>query len=412
LSRLRFTLQAMAHGGDALGRHQGKVIFVPYGIPGEEVTVEIVEDKKRYARGRLVEIHTTSPQRTDSPCPYFGDCGGCHWQHVEYSAQLKYKQSIVTNVLSRIGKIAKPPVKPTIGMEDPWHYRNNMRFGTDSLRRLGLRARASHRIIPVEHCLIIHPMLQELHDLLDLGDPTLRQLTFRCGIRTGDAMLIFEMANDPPPELETDTTVSCVLCLADGRSAVLIGSSHIYERLGELRLRISSGSFFQVNTSQAEKLVGVVRMYLEPMEDDVLLDAYCGVGTFGLALADQVSQVIGIEESPSAIGDARINAGDLEHVSFHEGRVEEMLPGIEANVDLAILDPPRAGCQPAVLAALMKRTPRRIAYVSCDPATLARDLRVLASGGYELQEVQPVDMFPQTAHIEAVALLTHGLPPG
>ena len=191
---------------------------------------------------------------------------------------------------------------------------------------------------------------------------------------------------------------------------MLIGSSHIYERLGELRLRISSGSFFQVNTSQAEKLVGVVRRYLEPTGDEVLLDAYCGVGTFGLALAGQVSQVIGIEESPSAIEDARINAGGLEHVSFHEGRVEDMLPGIEANLDLAILDPPRAGCQPAVLKALMERTPHRIAYVSCDPATLARDLRVLSDGGYELQEVQPVDMFPQTAHIEAAALLTRGLP--
>ena len=225
-------------------------------------------------------------------------------------------------------------------------------------------------------------------------------------------MLIFEMANDQPPELETDTTISCVLSLADGRSAVLIGSSHIYERLGELRLRISSGSFFQVNTSQAENLVGVVRRYLEPTGDEVLLDAYCGVGTFGLSLATRVNQVIGIEESPSAIEDARINARGLEHVSFYEGRVEDMLPGIEANVDLAVLDPPRVGCQPAVLKTLMERTPRRIAYVSCDPATLARDLRVLLGDGYELQEVQPVDMFPQTAHIEVVALLTRGLPPG
>jgi len=409
LKRVRLLLQAMAHGGDALGRHEGKVIFVPYGIPGEEVTVGIVEDKKRYARGRLLEVHSASPHRTDSPCPHFGDCGGCHWQHVEYGTQLEYKRQIATDVLTRIGKIATPPVKPVMGMEKPWHYRNNMRFGTDRQGRLGLRARASHRIVPVERCLLLHPMLQEIYDSLDLEDPSLRQLTFRCGVGTGDAMLVFEMAEDQPPEMEVNTPLSCVLSLADGRSAVLVGSPYICERIGKLRLRISSGSFFQVNTSQAEGLVGLVRDYLEPGREDVLLDAYCGVGTFGLSLADQVAETIGIEESPSAVEDARVNASGRERVKFYQGRVEEVLPGIKARIDLAILDPPRAGCQPAVLRSLMEHMPRRIAYVSCDPATLARDLRALMDGGYDLREVQPVDMFPQTAHIESVALLTRGL---
>jgi 23S rRNA (uracil1939-C5)-methyltransferase len=219
-------------------------------------------------------------------------------------------------------------------------------------------------------------------------------------------MLVFEMQDDEPPEVEVDTPVSCALSLSDGQTAILVGSSHIRETVGGLSLRISPGSFFQVNTVQAEKLIDIVRDYLRPAEDSVLLDAYCGVGTFGLALAPQVAEVIGIEESSSAIADARINAEGLDQVSFFEGRVEQVLPDLEAPLDLVILDPPRSGCRPDVLRALLERSPLRIAYVSCDPATLARDLRVLIDGGYELQEVQPVDMFPQTAHIEAVALLT------
>ena len=407
LNTVRLTLQAVAHGGDTLGRHEGKVIFVPYGIPDEEVTVEIVEEKKRFARGRLVEVHTPSPHRVTPPCPYFGQCGGCHWQHVAYDAQLEYKRQIVKDVLQRIGKIPNPQVRPVIGMDEPWRYRNNMRFAADRRGRLGLRARASHRVVPIKDCLILHPILRELYDALDLEDPALQQLTFRCGVRTGETMLVFEMREDQPPELEVDTPVSCALSLSDGRTAILVGSSHIHERVGDLCLRISPNSFFQVNTSQAETLIKTAQDYLEPTKETVLLDAYCGVGTFGLAMARHVAKVIGVEESSSAIKDARVNARGLDQVSLFAGRVEHVLPEIEDPWDMMVLDPPRAGCQTEVLRAVIKRAPGRIAYVSCDPATLARDLRVLVGGGYELRQVQPVDMFPQTAHVEAVALLTH-----
>ena len=396
----------MAHGGDALGRHEGKVIFAPYAIPGEAALVEIVEDKGRYARARLVEILSPSPHRVDPPCPHFGPgkCGGCQWQHIAYPAQLELKAMVVRDQLVRLGRLPDVPVKPTIPSPSPWRYRNHVQFSVGNDGRLGFVATDGRRVESIEVCYLLHPLLDELFAALDLELPGLARLSLRAGVNSGDLMMIFETHDDLPPALESDLPISCVLLLSDGAHVNLIGDNHITEEAAGRRFRVSAPSFFQVNTAAAEELIRVVGEYLAPSGDETLLDAYCGVGTFALSLADKVSHVIGIEEAASAVADARLNASELANVEFIEGSVEATLPRLDRPIDLAVLDPPRQGCRPEALKVLIELTPRRIVYVSCDPATLARDARRLAEGGYKLVEVQPVDMFPQTYHIESVAL--------
>ncbi len=403
----------MAHGGEAVGRYKGKVVFVPYALPGEEVLVEIVEDKKRYARARPVEVLSPAPQRVAPRCPHFGVCGGCHWQHVDYAAQLEFKESILRDQLARLGGIKEAPLEPIIGMAAPWCYRNHIQFSLTADGRLGFVAARSRgqarQVVPIEVCYVLHPLLDDIFAALDLELPGLKRLSLRAGVNTGQRMMIFETEDDQPPELEVDFPLSCVLLLSDGRAATLVGNTHIVERLAGRQYRISASSFFQVNTIQAEALAHQVIDVLTPslQGDETLLDAYCGVGTFALGLADRVGRVIGVEEHGQAIADARLNAAayDLANVEFVQGRVEEVLPGLEEGIDLAILDPPRQGCGPEALKAVAELSPTRIVYVSCDPATLARDVRTLLQEGYELVEVQPVDMFPQTYHIETIALL-------
>lgn len=407
--QIAFSLTDMAHGGSALGRHEGKVIFVPYALPGEKVTVEIFEDKRRFARARLLEVQAASPDRVVPPCPFFGECGGCHWQHASYPAQLAFKTAIVRDQLSRLGKFAAPPVRDTLASPEPWHYRNHIQLAVDRQGRLGFRAVASRRLVPIDECLLLHPLLDELFLALDLGSdddlPPLRRLSLRAGINTGDQMIIFE---GELPQLEVDFPLSCVLLLEDGTPVNLIGYNHITERVVGRTFRISAGSFFQVNTPQAETLVRLLTEYLAPGGDETLLDAYCGVGTFALTLADKVAHVIGVERAPTAVEDFRINAEGMENVAILPGAVEEVLPGLEMPVDLAVVDPPRSGVSSDALAALAHLAPQRIAYVSCDPATLARDGRALAEAGYDLAVVQPVDMFPQTYHVETVSLWVKG----
>lgn len=406
--QISLSLTDIAHGGAALGRHEGKVIFVPYALPGERVTVEILEDKRRFARARLLEVQSPSPDRVSPPCSFFGECGGCQWQHASYPAQLAFKTAVVRDQLARLGKFSDPPVRDTIPSPAPWHYRNHVQLAVDRRGRLGFRAAASRRIVPVDECLLLHPLVDELFLALDLGSdadlPPLKRLSLRAGINTGDQMIIFETVGDEPPELEVDFPVSCVLLLEDGTPVNLIGYNHITERVAGRTFHISAGSFFQVNTPQAETLIRLVAEYLSPIGDETLLDAYCGVGTFALSLADKVAHVIGVESMPTAVEDFGINAEGMENVAILPGVVEEVLAGLEMPVDLAVVDPPRTGVHSDALAALVRLAPQRLVYVSCDPATLARDGRALAGAGYELAVVQPVDMFPQTYHVETVSL--------
>ncbi|MHB0857821.1 MAG: 23S rRNA (uracil(1939)-C(5))-methyltransferase RlmD [Anaerolineae bacterium] len=401
------TLRAMAHGGEALGESDRKTVFVPLAIPGEKVRVRIDEEHKRFARATLIEVLEPSPARVAPPCRYFGVCGGCQWQHIAYEAQLEFKREIVRGQLQRVGKIANPTVKPVLGMEDPWSYRNHVQLSVDEEGGLGYQALRSHQVVAVDECWIIDPLLEELWAALEMDATGLRTVGLRAGVQTGEQMIVFEGRDEEDiPELEAELPISCVYHMEDGRSLVLVGEDSFRERLGNREYRISSQSFFQVNTAQAERMVGIVREFLEPVKGGVLLDAYCGVGAFALALADDFARVVGIEESPSAIEDAIYNGRNDGHVEFVEGAVEEVLPGLLETCDAVVLDPPRAGCAPEVLEALAALAPQRIVYVSCDPATLARDVAVLAGLGYALVEVQPVDMFPQTYHVETVVLMS------
>ena len=403
--QMTLSLTDMAHGGEAVGRCGGKVVFVPYAIPGETVRVEVVRDKGRFARARLLDIVAASPQRVSAPCPHFGVCGGCHWQHVEYPAQLDYKRSIVLGQLQRIAGLAEAPVHPTLGMEEPWHYRNHVQFSVSKDNRLGFMAAGSHRVVPIERCLLMHALLEELYECLDIELPGLRRLTLRAGANTGERMIVLEMEEDQPPEVEVDFPVSFVLLLSDGTPVTLLGSSYIHERLAGRSYRVSAPSFFQVNTRQAETLVSLVGTYLKATADDTVIDAYCGVGAFALELAKTAGQVVGIESSAAALADAQANAAGVNNVRFVHGPVAENLSLLDWRTPLAVVDPPREGLGQDVVAGLARLAVQRIVYVSCDPATLARDIKGMVAAGYALRTVQPVDMFPQTYHIETVSLI-------
>jgi 23S rRNA (uracil1939-C5)-methyltransferase len=403
-------LTAMAHGGSALGRHAGQVIFVPYAIPGEAVRVEIAESRGRWARACLLEVLEPSPHRAEPPCPYFGQdkCGGCQWQHIAYGAQVEFKQQVVADQLARIGGLHGVAVQQTIAAAEPWDYRNHVQFSLTPEGKLGFLTADTHHVLPVEACLILDPLLDDLWAALDMDWPQLRHLSLRCGSATGDLMAIFELDHYEDFDLEVDLPVSCVILLADGEVVVLVGSTYLVESVAGRDYRVSAGSFFQVNTGGAEALVALVRGYLAPAGDETLVDLYCGVGLFGLALAGSVRHVVGVEADPGAAADFRHNARGLDRVELIEGTAEEVLPGLEGAVDLLVLDPPRSGAGKQVAGEIARLGPRRVAYVSCDPATLARDARYLIEAGYRLRELQPVDLFPQTYHIESVALFEKG----
>lgn len=404
MARIRLKLDQMAHGGEAIGRHEGKVVFVPFGIPGEVVEVEVVEDRGSYARGRILEVIDPSPERQAPPCPHFGDCGGCHFQHMRYEAQLRFKMEIVRDQLRRIGKIEDPPVRPIIPSSDPFGYRNQVQFSVSADGRLGFQAMRSHRVVPIVRCWIAHPMLQELYEALDIEGLRLRRLTLRCGVRTGDRMIILETEGDEPPALETDLRVSLVLLTEDEKAIPLIGLDYLTEEVGGFRFRISAPSFFQAHTEIAERIVHQVMEWADLHGTEAVLDAYCGVGLFAAHLAPFAQRVVGIEAHPAAVADAHHNLASFPHVEIRGGTVEEVAPTLEGPFDVVVVDPPRTGCSKEALEALLRLAPRRWIYVSCDPATLARDARRLLDAGYRLRAVQPFDMFPQTYHIETVSL--------
>lgn len=369
----------MAYEGHALARYPEGVVFAEYGIPGERATVELYRKHGGVAHGRVVEVHEASPDRVEAPCSYFGVCGGCQWQHITYERQLELKRHVVSEQLRRIGKFAVQPVAEIVGADQPLGYRNHMRFSAGKRGDLGFVRRGSHSLLPIDRCLIAQPAINGTLARYQGKTTGLHQLEVRLGVNTGDILI-------QPPE-----------------SGEKRGSYR--EALLGRPFEVSSASFFQSNTRQAERLIELVIEKLDPQPDDLLVDAYAGVGTFAALLAPHVKRVIAIEEAPNAVADAIVNMKDLSNVTCIEGKVEHVLPELDERPDALILDPPRQGCHRAVLDAITTHRPRRLAYVSCDPATLARDLRILVDGGYELLEVTPLDMFPQTFHVECVANL-------
>ncbi|MGE3268089.1 MAG: class I SAM-dependent RNA methyltransferase, partial [Chloroflexota bacterium] len=424
--RVTLELTGVAHGGEAIGRHEGRVFFVPFGLPGETVTAEIVQDKADYARAEIVEIVEASPARVTAPCAYFGACGGCQWQHAEYSTQLEFKRQIVVEQLRRIGHFDDTDglVLPTIGMADPWHYRNHARFTVG--RRYGelcFTRSGSRQLLRIEHCWIMQPTIDALLARLQRRLPGFRahQLSIRLGANTGDVLVNPELPelSDPIPVTEDEQERFGALPQSGERPSGLgvappqpveeyaarwptdeipSGQTELYEEFLGRRFRVAAPAFFQVNTrreqrgpafpspeivarfggliapdglSIAETLVLVGLDRLDPQPGDVVVDAYSGVGTFTAVMSPFVRQVVGIEESPAAVKDAGQNCADLPNVRFIAGKVEQVLPSLPERPTKVLLDPARVGCERPVLDALIAAQLERIVYVSCEPSTLA-----------------------------------------
>ncbi len=377
---------------------------VPAGIPGEQVIVAVEEPPLRPHRRKkhrrrlpprisIVQMVEASPWRVEAPCPVFGVCGGCQLQHVAYPQQLEIKRQMVAELLRSEGGFADPPVLPTLGCKPPWRYRNHMRFSVNREGQVGLTARGTHRVLPLNDCPIAHEQINRALRVLAATPQPRPQALVRCGAHTGQVM----MQPAPAPELREQLAAA----------GLEVRDESMEEALAGQRFRIRPSSFFQTNTAQAEQMAALVIRGLALRPEMTVVDAFCGVGTFALLLAPYAHRVIGIEESASAVRDALWNGREAANVQFIQGKTEVVLPGLAEQIDGLVLDPPRQGCQCPVLNALVKRRVPRVVYVSCDPATLARDLKYLCQtqAAYELVEAQPLDMFPQTAHIECVAVL-------
>ena len=383
--RVTITLGKMAFEGGTVAHDDGRTMFIEYGLPSETVIAELERERAGVFHGRVVEVLEASADRVEPACTYFGECGGCQWQHIAYPRQLELKREIVREQLKRIGRFEEPPVSPTVGAENPWGYRNHIRFTAKSRGEIGFVQRSTHRFLRIDECKIANPWINEALSKLQEHGSGLHQVAIRRGVKTGEVMIQPDVSHidlSMPP-----------------------ATKFYHEELLGHRFRISGASFFQTNTSQAERLILLVREKLDPQPHETLADAYAGVGTFAVILAPLVARVIAIEESAAAVDDAAVNAAGSPNIEYHKGKVEDVLPAISERIDSLILDPPRMGAHAVAIAAVVKTKPARIAYVSCDPATLSRDLRLLADGGYELLDVTPVDMFPQTYHIECVASL-------
>ena len=449
---LSVTIDDLAFGGEGVGRADGYVIFVRGGVPGDRLRVRLDQARSRFGRGTIESIETPSPHRIEAPCPYFGRCGSCRLQHVDYQAQLAFKSKQVTDALERLGGLGPVDVRPILGAADTYGYRNKMEFTVARARdgaglTVGLHEQERYdSVLDVERCLLqsdrMNALLDEARRFFaesglaaweqDSGEGLLRFLMLREGYRTGESMVNIVTSSPAVSELaplaaqlaaRVPRTTSVVMNVNPKKASVAIGveehllggRDHILESVGGLRFQVSANSFFQTNTAQAERLFSIVIDSAALAGDETVLDLYSGTGAISLQLAGRCRWVYGVEVTQAAVDDAARNAAanGIANCTFLAGEVRFVLPSLIAqgvSAQVVVADPPRAGFHPKALRALLQMEPARIVYVSCNPATLARDLGELVRGGYRLEWVQPVDMFPHTPHIEAVARLERQAP--
>jgi len=391
---VELVLGPTAVSGDATAVFEDGTIEVFGGIPGERALVRIHRYRKRkreMVAGMVAQVLDASPHRVTPPCPFYGPCSGCQWQHISYEHQLALKREAVQRAVAEHPELANHPVtgavhvEDTIPSPDQLGYRNHARFTVRSEGRMGFVNRITHRFVEVEKCLLMSEGVNDILAKLQRRVAETTQLSVRYGINTNEWLIQPSMKH---PEIPMPT-----------------GQTHYRERLSGRAFRIASPSFFQVNTAQAEVLGELVRKRLDLNGTETVVDAYAGVGTFAALLAPHAKRVIAIEESSAAVRDASINIGDLENIEFVEAKTEEALFGLEHPPDVLVLDPPRAGCHPDAVKAAIETGAKRLVYVSCDPLTLTRDLALLVAGGYRVEQIEPLDMFPQTHHVECVATL-------
>ena len=438
------TFEDLTHEGNGVGKVGGYPLFVPNGLPGEEAVVKVIKVNKNFGFGKLIELKNISEERVDPTCHVH--CGGCQLQHMSYNLQLQMKQNQVRNVMKKIGHLEHVPIHPIIGMDNPFHYRNKVQIPVgekDGKLITGYYQKRSHRIVEdLDTCSSqadeINEILPEVKKIVNrIGIEAydeenhrgvLRHIMIRTGYATKETMLVLVTKTNKLPGKEiliqelTDKfpdIKSIVQNINDQRTnlilgektKVLWGEEYIHDKIGELTFAISAKSFYQVNPVQTKVLYDKALEYAKIDENDVVIDAYCGIGTISLFLAQKAKKVYGVEVVPEAIHDAKANAklNGMNNVEFVVGQAEKIMPewkreGLDP--DVIVVDPPRKGCAPEFLEAMIEMEPKRIVYVSCNPSTLARDLRILEDGGYRTNEVQPVDMFPNTTHVELVALMS------
>lgn len=444
---LTVTIEDLSSEGLGIGHYDGLVLFVKDTVIGDVAEVKIMKMKKTYGFARLIRLVNPSKDRIDAPCPVARQCGGCQIQVMSYDAQLRFKEGKVRGNLQRIGKFECPPLEPIIGMDHPFRYRNKAQFpvgiGKNGKITAGFYAGRTHSIIECRDCLLGSEVNQKILDTVlahmeeyhiapydeASGKGLVRHVMTRVGFKTGQIMvcIVINGENLPAGEMLAEQLArlpgmtSITLNINKEKTNVIMGrklkllwgQDHIEDDIGNVRFRISPLSFYQVNPEQTEKLYGKALEYAGLTGEETVWDLYCGIGTISLFLAQKAKQVYGVEIVPEAIADAKQNAAlnGIKNAEFYVGRAEEVLPekyaaeGIHA--DVIVVDPPRKGCEQSVLETMIQMQPRRIVYVSCDSATLARDLKYLCENGYELVRACPVDMFGNSVHTETVVMLSH-----
>lgn len=445
---IEVTIEDLSEEGTGIGKFEGMTFFIKDAVIGDRVRAKIMKMKKNYGFARLMEVLTPSPDRVEPLCPVARQCGGCQIQAMSYEAQLAFKTRKVESNLKRIGKFEEIPMESIIGMEDPFHYRNKAQFpfgkNRDGKIITGFYAGRTHSIIENTSCHLGKEVNEEILEKIlawmnafhvepyneATGKGLMRHSLIRCGFRTGEIMvcLVINGRKIPGEEALVDSLkiipgmTSISLNVNKEKTNVILGREvinlwgrpYIEDYIGEVKYQISPLSFFQVNPVQTERLYGKALEYAGLTGEETVWDLYCGIGTISLFLARKARKVYGVEIIPDAIEDARRNASlnGFTNTEFYVGKAEEVLPekyekeGVRA--DVIVVDPPRKGCDETLLSTMVKMQPERIVYVSCDSATLARDLRYLCDNGYELKRVCPADMFPQTVHVETVVLLSKG----
>ncbi|MBP3952548.1 23S rRNA (uracil(1939)-C(5))-methyltransferase RlmD [Bacillus suaedae] len=442
--QLQVEIEDLTHEGAGVAKVNGYTLFVPKALPGEHVTIKVTKTNKGYGFARLLEINEASPHRIEPPCPIYNRCGGCQVQHLSYEGQLLAKQKQVKDVLERIGGIKDIPIHPTLGMDEPWRYRNKAQVPIGEEGGLvigGFYQERSHQIIDMDECLIQHEDNDKIVAVVkriannygirgydeEKHRGTLRHVVARKGYKTGEIMVVLvtrgqELSHKKQLIDEIQAEIPDVKSIVQNinpkrtnvifgdQTTVLWGEEYIHDYIGDIKFAISARSFYQVNPEQTKVLYDKALEYAELSGKETVIDAYCGIGTISLFLAQRAKHVYGVEIVPDAIADAKRNAelNGISNVDFAVGEAEKVMPWWYAQgirPDVIVVDPPRKGCDEALLETILNMKPKRVVYVSCNPATLARDLKYLEQGGYKTKEVQPVDMFPHSTHIENVAVL-------
>lgn len=444
----QIVIEDMSHSGEGIGKVNGFPLFVKDAIIGDRVEVKIMKAKKNYAFARLMSVLEPSESRIEPPCPVHRQCGGCQIQAMDYEEQLRLKQNMVKNNLQRIGGFSCIPMEEIIGMDTPFRYRNKAQYpiGKNKEGKIiaGFYAGRTHNIMACEDCLLGDEgnalILRKVIEYMEMfriepynevtGKGLVRHVLIRKGFATGEWMVCLVINGTKLPSV--DVLIQS-LCKVRGMTSISIstntnrdnvimgktyetlwGKSYIQDKIRHIRYRISPLSFFQVNPVQTEKLYGKALEFAQLSGEETVWDLYCGTGSISLFLAQKAKKVFGVEIIPQAIEDAKENALDngIDNVEFYVGKAEEVFVKAfkeapeKAAADVVVIDPPRKGCEEELLHTMLKMGPKRIVYVSCDSATLARDLKILCESKYKLERVQPVDLFPNTVHTEVVALLT------